>query len=526
MKIYKIATFYILALTMIISASCEEFLPEDNNELEVLDTPEDCILVITGAYDRLGEAFHYHNILTVKSDDINLIHPIGGCYDNEILDVNAPEEFYRNIYKAVIMCNRLIYDRENYDLSEELDRLFGEAYFLRAYSYFKLARIFGRIPLVTDIDVNYEIGRSSFSEIYDLILSDLEVAADLLPRDRFTSRISGITPHKGTVKVLLAEVYLTMAGYPLMDTEKYKLAAETARQVIENAESYGFGLVEDFADLWAWDSHENHESILRFYKEPGKESPNSSSYEEDWWTFMPTTEMNFFDQYTSNYRKEISLVTRYRKRREYTIDSIDYSQFLMIRVSTENRCSFYNHCFGKKQTFNFETNLIHSNLDYFQYSGYRYRSNFRENLPNKDLPPFSTYYHLLRYAQTLLTYAEAKARAGNADDLAYEAVNMIRRRAAKLDIHSPSEYDFLPGSMDSETFADSVVAERSWELCHEFEGRWFDIIRLDLLDEVQANRHPNDPEYVGIDELYHGNKYFMPLPQVDLWLNPNLNDDK
>ncbi|MFW5821183.1 MAG: RagB/SusD family nutrient uptake outer membrane protein [Bacteroidota bacterium] len=526
MKIYKIAAVFSLSIILIVAVSCEGFLPEDDNELELIDTPKDCTLAITGAYGKLGEAFHYHNILTVKSDDINLIQANGSCYYNKILEVDAPEEFYRNIYKAVIMCNRLIYDRENYELSEELNGFFGEAYFLRAYAYFKLTRIFGRIPLVTDIDVKYGTKRGSFREIYELIIKDLETAVNLLPQDRFTSRIPGVTPHKGTVKVLLAEVYLTMAGYPLMDTEKYHLAAETAREVIENAESYGFGLVEDFADLWAWDSHENSESILRFYKEPDKVRSDAPFYEEDWWSFMPSTEMNFFDSYPSGYRKEISLVTRYHHKRYYTVDSTDYSQLLTINVTTEHPCSFYNKCFGKKQTFNFETNLIHSNLDYIEHLDFQYRNTFRKNLSTGENPPFSTYHHLFRYAQTLLTYAEAKARSGTPDKLAYKAVNMVRRRAAKLDISSPSEHDFFPGSMDNETFADSVVAERAWELCHEFEGRWFDIIRLNLLEEIQSVRHPDDPEYSGLDVLFQGNKYFIPLPQVDLWLNPNLENNK
>jgi hypothetical protein len=41
--------------------------------------------------------------------------------------------------------------------------------------------------------------------------------------------------------------------------------------------------------------------------------------------------------------------------------------------------------------------------------------------------------YLFRYAQTLLTFSEARARSGILDDSTYEAVNMIRRRANHLD---------------------------------------------------------------------------------------------
>ena len=74
---------------------------------------------------------------------------------------------------------------------------------------------------------------------------------------------------------------------------------------------------------------------------------------------------------------------------------------------------------------------------------------------------------------------------------------MIRRRANKADIHNPSEFDVQPGSLSAFDFANAVVNERSWELCHEFEGRWFDIIRLDLLDEIQEKRAKLDPEVQG-----------------------------
>ncbi len=512
----------LIILSLLFSVSCDKFLPEYENNLELIDTPEDCILTLTGAWTKITGAMHYHNILTVKSEDINLIQAYSECYQNNVLNVNVADEFYRGMYTGIIMCNRIFYDIENYDISSNLEQYLGEAYFIRAYAYFKLVRIFGRIPLVTDIDVNYEIPLASFEEIYGLITDDLQKAIDYLPENRVMSRIPYVTPHRGTAKVLLAEVYLTMAGYPLADESKYDLAAETAKDVIENADFYGFGLAEDFAELWSWDSHENPESILLYYTEPQKSDALFTYISEDWWSIKPTTEMTYYKNFPVSYRKEVSLVTRYPMQFRYTIDSTIYYQNQMIKIDPDNPCMLYSKCFGKKQTFNFETNLIRSDLDYVPLYRWPYRDKFWEGKAEPGAI-FSTYYHLFRYAQTLLTYAEAKARSGQADDLAYEALNRVRRRANKMDPEAPSDYDIIPGSLDSKAFADTVVKERSWELCHEFEGRWFDIIRLDLLDQVTSERDPDDPEYAGIEELYQGNKYFLPLSDEDLILNPNLN---
>jgi starch-binding outer membrane protein, SusD/RagB family len=95
----------------------------------------------------------------------------------------------------------------------------------------------------------------------------------------------------------------------------------------------------------------------------------------------------------------------------------------------------------------------------------------------------------------LLAYAEAQARADGAPNaLAYECVNMVRRRAHNntkntrypiqvIDIKNPSVFD-LPQGLSGQQFIDSVLWEKSYEFVAEPESRWFDLIRLDLVYEV------------------------------------------
>jgi len=130
--------------------------------------------------------------------------------------------------------------------------------------------------------------------------------------------------------------------------------------------------------------------------------------------------------------------------------------------------------------------------------------------------------YLFRYAHTLLTYAEAKTRAGEMDETCYEAVNKIRRRANKLDINTPSECDLHPG-LTPEQFLDSVVWERALELCHEPEGRWFDIVRLDLREKLPEYFLPNDwDQYAPLSSSYFNKDwYFYLIPVEDRLINPN-----
>ena len=129
--------------------------------------------------------------------------------------------------------------------------------------------------------------------------------------------------------------------------------------------------------------------------------------------------------------------------------------------------------------------------------------------------------YMLRYAQTLLTYAEAKARSGQIDASAYEAINQVRRRANAVPLFTPSLFD-LPKGITIAQFTDSVVAERKWELCGEPEHRIFDLLRLELYDQLQDLRSGNKQTPLKaymIDPATH----FFPIPLSDKKLNPNLN---
>ena len=119
---------------------------------------------------------------------------------------------------------------------------------------------------------------------------------------------------------------------------------------------------------------------------------------------------------------------------------------------------------------------------------------------------------MLRYSQTVLTYAEAKARSGGPDQLAYDLLNKIRKRAGL------SSYSDLTVS----DFADKVVQERAWELCGE-RVRWFDMVRLEIVKDVVAKKDPKDNQPLhAITEK----DYTFPIPIHDELLDSQLNSDR
>lgn len=232
------------------------------------------------------------------------------------------------------------------------------------------------------------------------------------------------------------------------------------------------------------------------------------------------------------------------------LSGTDQRNLLIFEDATYSnvRNFFYGNVVGKKQSVNFSCysdGMI--NTSYPPYKIILKRAQYAssgnldfgtgldstmagiyDNLYNIEHNPefeaaYVQFFHIVRYAHTLLTYAEASARSGNPDFLAYEALNKVRRRAYKLPINTPSVYD-LPSGLSAIAFADSVVKERGWEFCHEFEGRWNDILRLQLYPQIEADR-VNEFQSGLVDRTYNGQTYFLPIPQTDIWLNPYLESN-
>ncbi|HYH55499.1 MAG TPA: RagB/SusD family nutrient uptake outer membrane protein, partial [Anseongella sp.] len=117
--------------------------------------------------------------------------------------------------------------------------------------------------------------------------------------------------------------------------------------------------------------------------------------------------------------------------------------------------------------------------------------------------------HIIRYAHVLLIYAEAQARAtGSPDATAYSALNDVRERAGLAPLNG----------LSGEGFITAVINERAWEFAAEFT-RWFDLVRLELVEEANANKHPNDLKPQG---TVTKEDYTFPVPLTDADINPNL----
>jgi starch-binding outer membrane protein, SusD/RagB family len=526
-----------ICLIFLILSSCEKLMHPEEIFIGKIENYNMLVTAAEGVYGILDDIVKqpYTYDANVKGDDINIYYPLYiSFYGKKYTGIGflSPYEDYCwiELYRTICSANNVLSQFEPvFNKNEEARKVFGEVYMIRAYCYFRLTRTYGQIPLISDIDINYNVSKASYPDIYNFIESDLRMAMELLPVNNASARIPFVTPHSGTAKAILAEVYLSWAGYPCNDFQKYALAAKEAGEAIDSADYFGFGLLDDFASVWDSAHYYNKESIFSFYYPDPTQSPFPADDFGSWSNnnllyngrienygdgfmlgpeshiLLPTffcAEFNFFNNFPASYRKEITFFTRIYVPGDVKINNplLDTGYIQIKQVSGQDR-------------------LAYRKFYYQHYIKYLYDDYDKEN------PWFTLYYgisriYVFRYAQTMLTYAEAMARTGQLNPKAYESVNQIRRRAHGLDIYSPSNYDLQPG-LAPEAFADSVVWERAWELCGEPEGRWFDLIRLEMVEDLPGLRYKQEG---GPPHEYDKSAYFFPIPERDAIINPNLGD--
>jgi hypothetical protein len=234
---------YIYSLFLAIAAgsvSCKKYLDEKpNNAIATEDAIIDAgtaRAAITGTYDRLQSyyASQYPTLGTITADNVIFN---GTLSEYLQLDQNAiPTDnvitigTYSAIYRTINSANSVIAYVPGVNdpllTVAEKNKILGEAYFIRALSYFDLARGWGGVQLqlkpTTDLNGLKGIKRSTLDQTYDQVLADLIQAENLLPEDATTRNRA----QKSTARALRARLHLYRKQW--VDAENY------ATQVINN----------------------------------------------------------------------------------------------------------------------------------------------------------------------------------------------------------------------------------------------------------------------------------------------------
>jgi len=263
----KITISLLLVASLVIATGCEDFLQKDpQGELTQEAFPvtaSDALLATNAVYVSVRN-WAYHSggypIMDIMSDDAHK-----GSNPNDQLPTVGPFEtftytttqdgldrWWSALYKGIKRANVVIEKVPSITMEEQLrTRYIAEARFLRGLFYFDLVRAFGGVPKVTTTVPATKIPRSTASEIYELVITDLEYAAQYLPEKSLYGPDDAGRATKGAAKSLLARVYLFLGDYE--NAEKYAL------EVIASDE---YDLEDNFADANGKNGEHGVESVF------------------------------------------------------------------------------------------------------------------------------------------------------------------------------------------------------------------------------------------------------------------------
>lgn len=376
---------------------------------------------------------------------------------------------FGNTYGRITNCNLLIARTTDATyLNEDAKNYYlAIAYGLRAFYYFDLYRIYGGVPIRTDVAViDGELNpmklykeRAKPSEVMAQIKSDVEKSIALFGNQ------NGFDPYgrgykcywsKAASECLAAEVYLWNAKVTTGDQQADASDLAKAKGYLESVmNNYGLVLQDDFASVFDANNKGNAEIIFAVRYAEGEATNGNGS-----WTYSCTTgstERLSYRKDGTPWNDPLGLKTGYGMAYEYKKGM--YNQF--DEEDTRRDATFMGS-FRYDADNNFYLNGVHTikNVGYINAQGNRIMCGD---------------YIFYRLPWVYLTLAEvANMEGSNANVEKY--INLVRERAY-ADNWDPAVFGYKAGSFTDNELA--ILKEKDKEFIQEGQ-RWWDLRRMTL----------------------------------------------
>lgn len=557
----KLSIFLYSSLLMLIIGSCsiDETIYDKETTETFLRVQSDVPALVDGVYGVFYDGRSYRTTLhyffncwgpeTYTSSG----GPRGSANTKNYDASNVYASLYPwdSFYLLIRSANGLMARIEPVKMNDDYkSRIIGEMYYMRAFAYFNLVRMYGKLPIYTEkvtSDLDLRRPRSSVDDVYALIFSDLKEASarclevDLLPKAE--------TGHatKGAANGLLSSAYLTYANY--LDAndrsgearEAYQMAVNYADMVLQSGK---YALTPKFNDLFDI-AKENAQYALngevlfgiRFSFIEGINLGSKYAIEHLPVTYYGVTGLQpngngngairiqawFYDKYTTgdyanDYRGEFSFLTKWLKWGSPTNMQLCYPNVKNLATETvENG---------------------------FPYLGkYIDRTSKHPDNHGNDL-----FY--LRLAEIYLIKAEAENELNGPTESALSAFNKLRERARNAN-GTPRTQPLDITSADvptKEDFRMKIYDERALELLGESHA-FFDNVRMKYKDNTRTMMEyinndfiktiPNGfPTYNTATKTWGGGRAFaasynwnprlllLPVPIQEINANPAMQGDQ
>lgn len=537
--------YLLIALAALSLTGCKDYLTETEPGKTLLDdyyvSPEAAVQNVTGCYVPLMWEYGLTYcpewfIGDVASDDAlkggGNTSDMADAYDFENWRTNNQNtlllSIYRANYQGIGRCNLALKYVPTLEFNDEKwtpefkNRLLGELYFLRAYYYFRLVRVFGGTPLVTkmiDSDDQWGQPRASVDAVFNQILEDLTEAEKLLPeKDNaklYTAADLGRAT-KGAAQAMLLKANLYMASPFWQNSNAYwgKMGSEGVKkspaQCYADAKAWGdsiinagkYGLCPVYGDNFTIAGENGIESVFEIqyaavtwgdYGEGSHFGFTAGSFTQQLvrsrssligagWGFNHPTQ-NLYDEFEAgDIRRDEAILTP-----EDALIQTPAAEIYLGNKYLNNKTAMYRDTLedGSNGLGGWGAVLPHDT---------------RGELNNRQI----------RYADVLLMYAEACLGTGD-DGLAKDKINEVRARVG------------LPAIASADM--DALRHERRCELAMEGH-RWFDLVRWygadgglkTFMEAYQATESETVRSH--IQTFVAGKHELFPIPQEEIQLNP------
>ncbi|WP_080905071.1 RagB/SusD family nutrient uptake outer membrane protein [Parabacteroides sp. Marseille-P3160] len=483
---------YFIFISILLFASCSDFL-----EKTPLDSPSDKTflaneteinMAVVGCYTDLWtdlEGMPFYLAFEELSDN---------GWDRNTSDVQKlsqgandakssfVETIWKTCYSGIARCNYLINNMAKVEGTVSADVLSyakAQAQFLRAYYYSYLVEMWGDVPLVLEsltlADAN--IGRSPKADVLNQIFKDYDEAAAVLT-----------TANKPTSGRPTKQAALALKARTALYNEKWDVAIAAASEVMK-LEGSDVILDPSFSNLFTYEGQDSKEILFSIqYLFGQKVHPifrlfggrNGGGHANKIPSYQLVDSYECLDGLAIDKSPLYNPAKPWDNRDPrlawtFALPSSGYSDW-----TKEPGCIFQGFQFETHRDsikcWNYHTNTRVDNQDalnaYASFSGINWRK-YVNDKNYGDVNNCDNNIIVIRYAEVLLIYAEAKIKAGQADASVYAALNKIRTRAGMPAI--------------TETNPDELFYAIARERRHELSGegqRLSDIRRWKIAEKV------------------------------------------
>lgn len=471
-------------------------------------------------WQRASDAETAVNAAYAELDDLTMVLQLDGVTDiayragsgpgtlhdvtagNIVASNAAITAIWNRYWRGVRRANDVIENIDKVEIgsAEVIQRVEAEARFLRAYYYTQLTSLWGDVPLILrPLGIDEHVGRTPKDDIVDFIIDELNV---LINNNRLPVSYTGSHIGRATHGAALA-----LKARVALRNERWTVARDAAQDVMDLGE---YELYPDYRQLFMREGQNSSEVIFdRQYTENGT-TYNAFVYSASSIGGNSLVEPihNFYEYFEFNGAKNPddpyeNIDPRWDYTVYYTGAPIRAGSAVYDSRPTSSTPDRANSTEASTQHgYN-----LRKYVDFEAYSG---------NPSNG-----STNMILIRYADVLLMYAEAKIELNEIDQSVYDAINMIRQRPSV-------DMPVITGPHTQAELREIVRRERVVEL--GFEGlRLYDMNRWRIGQQKEGQifgahfRDSNGDWYlqtIGFTRSFNPDRdYLWPIPQSEINAN-------